>query len=154
MVEKYFEIVHKLCYSDACSVCFHELVANHIETIQHNEDLAIIAEKSKPGGKKYFISKVWFQEWKKKLPFDGNIPRPDEDRFARDVFCEHGSLSTNSATMIEISSTVYKLIQSRFSGFSTMQTTSTECELCVLANNENELSGHQIAVVESELVLT
>ena len=87
-----FKVEQKLTRQDWCDICFHDTLANQFETINHNEDLETL-KSSKSTKFKYFVSLAWFNEFKKKIPFDGQLPSPNMPPFRSDVFCQHGYLS-------------------------------------------------------------
>jgi ubiquitin carboxyl-terminal hydrolase 48 len=100
-----------------CLDCFTALLQNRMSVLQHEQDVEEIKLAKKKND--FWISKTWYTEWKKKRPqFECLvIPRPDDDVYKPDVYCEHGSVAVDSSKRVGIPNQVYKMIQSRFTGF-------------------------------------
>lgn len=75
------------------------------------------------------ISKPWLTEWKKKVPFDGAVPRPDQEPYVGDVFCRHGGISLDGSR-IEISIAAYQFFKTKFHGFVSLSAKSEDCATC------------------------
>lgn len=94
-----FEIPEILTFQDWCEECFHDTLRNQIETALHVQDLEVY-RKNRRSKECYAISKKWFSEWKKKIPFDtGDVPDPMEEVFKSDVLCEHGCFATDDSKL-------------------------------------------------------
>jgi ubiquitin carboxyl-terminal hydrolase 48 len=142
-----------------CIDCFASLMQNRIQEIQHYMDVEEMRNAKKKT--EYWISRAWFQEWKKKIPqFGDSIPRPDIPKYKADVVCEHGSLSIDETKRCGIPASVYKLIQKRFPRFQSLKFTKGICEQCAQALQicttipEDELNRISIQSTELKRLLT
>jgi hypothetical protein len=69
-----------------------------------------IVKKSRNSKEKFAVSKKWFQEWKKKIPFDGqDIPLPTQEPYRSDIFCKHQKFSTDDSKMTFVSKEVHSI---------------------------------------------
>jgi hypothetical protein len=104
-----YQIHDKLTVADWCEVCFRDTLDSYIESFAHSQDVEIV-KKSRNSKEKFAVSKKWFQEWKKKIPFDGqDIPLPTQEPYRSDIFCKHQNFSTDDSKMTFVSKEVHSI---------------------------------------------
>lgn len=101
-----------------CSDCALVIFAKYKEQYEHESDITRLKGDPKAAGKRYHISRSWYDCWKRKnMTFGCKMLRPDDPIYISDVYCSHGNLSANEADRILISSHAFNIISERFQGF-------------------------------------
>lgn len=73
-------------------------------------------------------------DWRKKYTSfeEDEIPRPDAEKYRKQVFCKHGRANLNEMQLhVSIPENVYALLQHRFANYDSITTPLEECLHCI-----------------------
>lgn len=142
-----FNFEPRLTSNDFCDVCFREILVNRADTIAHSNNLEILDKKSK--GMKYYISKAWLTEYRKKVPFDGKVVSPSE--YEHDVYCKHKKLVLESEKKASLISKAFlMLLKKMFTTFTTLDKNAIECQDCLVAELGNDVNEPERILLQDE----
>ncbi|TPX47658.1 hypothetical protein SeMB42_g02650 [Synchytrium endobioticum] len=130
--------------SSADSLCYDcvKMVSESKQDVkQHEEDAQYVKDHTDDEGAKYWISKPWFNEWKKKIPkFRSSLEYvpPNAPAYASDVYCEHGDLAIDFANRKLVSEVAVLRLKELFPEWETLAENAVECEVCLDARHRHK----------------
>ncbi|EMD38059.1 hypothetical protein CERSUDRAFT_113204 [Gelatoporia subvermispora B] len=130
------ELVPKLSQADICDACVKSMFIERLYQIEHPRQVArfdeiSLVEDDQPG---YWISKPWAKDWRLSKPKMHTVglpdPPPDSPEYQQHVLCEHGGLSTNTASRRRVSEEGYLLLRHLFPSWEAVPTSMETCAVC------------------------
>ncbi|KAJ3291635.1 hypothetical protein HK104_005915 [Borealophlyctis nickersoniae] len=114
-----------------CRECVEKVfegTPGRLQTEDHEQIVQTVKDCMKdPSETRYWLSKKWFSEWKKKKPKLGqanSIPSPSSEEYLKDLLCQHKRLSADESDRMLISEQAFVILQSKF------------CDMYALADDE------------------
>ncbi|KAJ3088653.1 hypothetical protein HK102_008254 [Quaeritorhiza haematococci] len=123
-----------------CHECVGLIVNAKLQASQHQLNVDYVKQcADAESDTKYWISKRWFNDWKKKAPDlispDGTYPSPAHTDFSGDLRCEHGNLCLDTSHRRLISEEAYEYLRNLFPDFDTFTDKDGECFVCLEARS-------------------
>ncbi|KAJ3037233.1 Ubiquitin carboxyl-terminal hydrolase 48 [Rhizophlyctis rosea] len=131
-----YSLAPSLTTNHMCEECVNEVLDSHNKSQDHEQEAAFMKAQVRKGnqeGDRYWLSKTWWNEWKKKTPTfpDGITPSPSHERYRADVFCPHGNLTLDAdRSAVEVSEEGYNFLKQSFPDFYTRRHDDAPCLIC------------------------